>query len=494
LPNLETKFVAANTLISLNRGKGQQLPLTGPRLPELERKLASVRHKHFAAQRRRDKLALQRRDAEIRKEIASVLTGGGMSGEASHRLAAWDPYDQNASAQYFDPEWMYGIMSGFHVVIGNPPYGIRFRAGAPELTSPRAKEARKVPDSYMVFILRSVDLLKPKGVLSFIVPNTFCDLENADIFRRHLLTDVSIRELWQTGWAFDSSIVDTLVFFIANEPSVPTKRVRVKIGNSVHIRGIGEFLSNDLFKIDYRNRSKDRAILGKIANSGPTIREIANVKAGVKMYERGKGTPAQDAAIVTTKPYSVEGSCPKGWRPLFRGLHVDRYKLEPTTEFVNYGEWLAAPRTPELFESPKILMRRTDDVLRAAVELEGAVAVNSCHVIKLHQKVRGRFTYAYVTACLNSSILQYYFERQNPQMVAKTFAEIKVVYVERLPIAEASPRDQRTISKLHDETVDALHRGDFARVSMLDDNMQRLLYQLYGLDAAAVALVEGRNP
>lgn len=78
-------------------------------------------------------------------------------------------------------------------------------------------------------------------------------------------------------------------------------------------------------------------------------------------------------------------------------------------------------------------------------------------------------------------------------MVAKTFAEIKVVYVDRLPIAEASPRDQRAISKLHDETIDALHKGDFARVSILDDNMQRLLYRLYGLDAAAVALVEGRN-
>ena len=365
LPNLETKFVAANTLISLDRGKGQ-LVLTDLRLPKLEQELATVRHKHFAAQRRRDKLALQRRDAEIREKIAAVLTGS-MSDEASHHLAAWDPYDQNASAPFFDPEWMYGITDGFDVVIGNPPYGIRFRAGAPELTFPRAKEARKVPDSYMMFILRSVDLLKSKGVLSLIVPNTFCDLENADIFRRHFLTDVSIRELWQTGWAFDSSIVDTLVFFIANEPSVPTKRVRVKIGDSVHIRGIGEFLSNDLFKIDYRNRSEDRAILGTIANSGPAIREIANVKAGVKMYERGKGTPTQDASIVSTKPYSVEGSCPKGWRPLFRGFHVDRYKLEPTTEFVNYGEWLAAPRKPELFESPKILMRRTDDVLRAAV-------------------------------------------------------------------------------------------------------------------------------
>jgi hypothetical protein len=81
-----------------------------------------VRHKHFAAQRRRDKLALQRRDAEIREEIAGILAGGGMSGEASHKLAAWDPYDQNIFAAFFDAEWMYGIQDGFDVMIGNPPY------------------------------------------------------------------------------------------------------------------------------------------------------------------------------------------------------------------------------------------------------------------------------------------------------------------------------------------------------------------------------------
>jgi len=69
----------------------------------------------------------------------------------------------------------------------------------------------------------------------------------------------------------------------------------------------------------------------------------------------------------------------------------------------------------------------------------------------------------------------------------------KVIYVERLPIAEARPTDQRVVSKLHDETVDALHRGDSARVSMLDAKMQKLLYQMYGLDATAVALVEARN-
>jgi len=179
LPNLETKFVAANTLISLDRGKGQQLPLTDPRLPKLESALAAVRHRHFAAQRRRDKLALQKRDEEIREEIARVLADGGMSGEASHRLAAWDPYDQNASAQYFDPEWMYGITDGFNVVIGNPPY-IRIQTlkqqdpAQVKLFKERYEAAKKGNyDLYVVFIECGLNMLSPRGQLAFILPHKF---------------------------------------------------------------------------------------------------------------------------------------------------------------------------------------------------------------------------------------------------------------------------------------------------------------------------------
>ena len=37
-------------------------------------------------------------------------------------LPAGIPYDQNATADWFDSEWMFGITKGFDVVIGNPPY------------------------------------------------------------------------------------------------------------------------------------------------------------------------------------------------------------------------------------------------------------------------------------------------------------------------------------------------------------------------------------
>ena len=45
-----------------------------------------------------------------------------MPADDVNKVTAWDPYDQNASADWFDPEWMFGVREGFDVVIGNPPY------------------------------------------------------------------------------------------------------------------------------------------------------------------------------------------------------------------------------------------------------------------------------------------------------------------------------------------------------------------------------------
>jgi hypothetical protein len=118
LLNLETKIVAANTLLGSDRVR------------QLEKQLQQVRHDYFTARRYKDKKTLRARDKELCAQLATALT---QSGECSpydaKRLAEWNPYDTNTPASFFDPTWMFGLPASndhdkgvFDIVIGNPPY------------------------------------------------------------------------------------------------------------------------------------------------------------------------------------------------------------------------------------------------------------------------------------------------------------------------------------------------------------------------------------
>jgi len=123
LPNLETRFVAANTLLGLD--KPQHLFYTD-KIKKLEDDIKSLRHKYFQTKTRSEKLNYQKQDTILRELLAKELEEIGFSSESSEKIVKFDLYDPNASADWFDPEWMFGIKDGFDIVIGNPPYGIKF--------------------------------------------------------------------------------------------------------------------------------------------------------------------------------------------------------------------------------------------------------------------------------------------------------------------------------------------------------------------------------
>ena len=115
LPNLETRFIAANTLIGL---KGERT-LTSNKARDLERELGDNREQHFHATTRQKKRACQEKDESLRRELATELRVLVCLLMMPKRLPIRDPYDQNERADWFDPEWMFGLADGFDVVIGN---------------------------------------------------------------------------------------------------------------------------------------------------------------------------------------------------------------------------------------------------------------------------------------------------------------------------------------------------------------------------------------
>jgi hypothetical protein len=202
LPNLETKIVAANTLLGLHRG---QLLLGSDKVRQIEKQLQQVRHDYFTARRYKDKKALRSRDQKLCEELSSALSAcGECTAYDSKRLAWWNPYDTNKHASFFDPGWMFGITSNngggpFDIVIGNPPY-----VRQEELKSitvigsdgePHAlKDALKgqyecytgTADLYIYFFERSLQLLRTGGVLSFITSNKYFRAAYGERLRTYL--------------------------------------------------------------------------------------------------------------------------------------------------------------------------------------------------------------------------------------------------------------------------------------------------------------------
>lgn len=121
LPNLETKFVAANTLIGLEQENTNLF--TNPDINKNKAELKLVRHNHFKARTPKTKEKCRQRDMELRSELAKLLVDDhNLQPEAAKMIANWNPYDQNAFATFFDTEWMFGLSDSFDIVIGNPPY------------------------------------------------------------------------------------------------------------------------------------------------------------------------------------------------------------------------------------------------------------------------------------------------------------------------------------------------------------------------------------
>ena len=208
LPNLEVKFVTANTLIKIARpeidrylGHGSLFERT--EISPLQQKLKTVRHNLFSAKTPRTKEKYRELDKELREAIAIELEKSGWDSEAARNLARWDPYNQNASAPYFDPEWMFGEKT-FDIVIGNPPYISVERFAGTETQSrwqAQFKTYSARGDIYCFFYERAREFLRDGGVLTYITSNKWMRAGYGDKLRSFLAKDVNTQSVLDFGMA-----------------------------------------------------------------------------------------------------------------------------------------------------------------------------------------------------------------------------------------------------------------------------------------------------
>ena len=221
LPNLEAKFVAANTLIGLQKKDASLFDSEAIKAKENDLKIA--KHKIFGAKTVRTKRKYRQIVNDLRLEIATLLKENGAVGnDEARELASWDMFDQNSSSPFFDPEWMFGVKNGFDIVIGNPPY-VQLQANDGALGTMYEKlnyeTFVRTGDIYSLFYERGYQLLVSKGHLCYITSNKWMRAAYGEKTRKFFAEKTNPKVLIDFAGVkiFESATVDTNILLFSKE-------------------------------------------------------------------------------------------------------------------------------------------------------------------------------------------------------------------------------------------------------------------------------------
>ena len=409
LPNLETKFVAADTLIGLP--KMDQLEFVARRAYEIEDEIESLYHRHFTIQRRDQKQRTQDKVKELRKELGRVLAESLGSSEKGEKLAEWDPFDPQANSDFFDPHWMFGrsLTDGFDVVIGNPPYVFGGNAGISREDKARYKKlylsgSGKI-NLFAIFIERGSQLLKAGGVLSYILPNTLLRVTSYSVTRNYILKTQKVEEIVDLDvGVFDQVTASTIIIQLRN--TTPTKEweTRVKHGHAdTEPKKIRQSSWRDQDGIiDIFSSPTDRRILELLGENSTPLGELCHrIRFGVVI----SGNINEVVSDVQTGP---------SWKPFLEGDEISSYATHWRGRFLNYSKSLLhRSRTPDIFECRKIMIQRItggDRPLKATLDDEQFY--NKESLLNLILKSVHTSKYEYILALLNSSTINWFYRKR----------------------------------------------------------------------------------
>ena len=346
LPNLETKFVSANSLVAKKKKPAQGNLFENPEIEHTKNELAEIRHKHFSAKSASAKHRLREKDQVLREKLAKLLSDDdNFAPEDAKQLAAWSPYDQNAVSPFFDPEWMFGLTDGFDIVIGNPPY-IQLQNNGGELAQLYEgcgySTFARTGDIYCLFYECGWQLLKKNGHLCYITSNKWMRAGYGEKTRGFFANKTNPMLLIDFAGVkiFESATVDTnILLFSKSSNQHKTVCAVANKQNKDSVKNLSDFVQQQNSICDF-SHSDSWVILSPIEQS--IKRKIEKVGTPLKDWDiqinYGIKTGFNEAFIISTKKREeILANCQTEderkktselIRPILRGRDIKRYAYE----------------------------------------------------------------------------------------------------------------------------------------------------------------------
>ncbi|WP_210670626.1 Eco57I restriction-modification methylase domain-containing protein [Helicobacter canis] len=304
LPNLEFKFLSANSLLPLPQDS--MLEYDGYQADK--HKLESIRQDNFSADLSKRE-SLKQSYLETAAHIARNLI---LHAQGESPLTQWNPYDPHSVAEFFDSEYMFGL-SGFDIVIGNPPY--ISSENMPQVIKDNRhifKTAHKKTDIYVFFYELALKMLNHKGIVSYITSNKFLSQEYGLKLRELFLANTLHKIINFNINVFASANVDTCIL-IASKQSTPNNHIEVKdiytrADYDSFTQNICESICQEIFKTtDFYNfrlslTDEKLAFLESIKAKSHALSDICFVSYGCRPCGNAKNPKLKKKDVIHQTP------------------------------------------------------------------------------------------------------------------------------------------------------------------------------------------------
>jgi len=523
LPNLDFKFVCANSLVPLDDDSQKDLFAKD----DLHTDLKELRAKYYRATSKKSKSQLHEKYYKLTQpELLDNLE----KSNRTRQLKSFDPFKNSHPADFFDADQMFGL-NDVDIVIGNPPYvrQEKFTSIKPGLKENYLEIFNGRADLFTYFIVAGFRFLKTNGVFCFITSNKFFVRGYGKNIRRFLLNRTELINVINFGElpVFQASVDSAILLARNSLPKDSTVLHYVQMKNAYDITDVRKFFNKNSSTIEQNSLGceewslespKKISLLRKIQANQLTLGHYFNGKifAGIKTgYDDAfvinedqkrdliRKTHCADKII---KPW-LRGKDVRKWHADFKNLYIiytaadtdlvskdqnileylyrNRDKLEArATDQKWYEMQQPQIRFTKLFDQPKMIYPDCAKEMRAMYDDTGAYGTMAMYFTPYDPVIMG---------ILNSKLFDWY-----SRMTFASFGDpwkggriiFKTLYMTKFPLPDFVPYLTNEISHKVENILSIMDKSEKLR---LENEINSLVYQLYELTPKEIAIIEGTN-